>query len=106
MIGPLSELLLMEKKVSFDCLINKDYNLPVDRILKFLKMLKRSLVEKQIEHKGLNVVEKVQLEEIEYAEKNLNKNNIFKAKMNKVDQLHVKQLEARFHPRTSKDISA
>ena len=40
LVRPLTRLLIKEKKVDFESLINIDSNVPADRIHKFLKMLK------------------------------------------------------------------
>jgi len=46
-VEPLTRLLFIEKNVSVDTLIDTNFNLPVDRIFKFLKMLDRELDEKE-----------------------------------------------------------
>lgn len=66
--------------------------MPADRITKFLKMLQRELRVRKETEKELNVVEEMQIKEIEYALKNLNKRQIFKAGMQKVDSLQISEL--------------
>jgi hypothetical protein len=69
----LAVLLLKVKKLEFESLINTACSVPADRITKFLKMLQRELMEKKHANEEENVVEKMQLKEIEYSLKNLNK---------------------------------
>jgi hypothetical protein len=57
LVGPLTELLLQEKNIEFDQLLNTHCTVPVDRIQKFLTMLQKELDQKKFEGEKLNVVE-------------------------------------------------
>lgn len=55
--------------------------MPVDRIQKFLRMLYKELDQKFSEGQKLNVVERMQQKELQFALKNLNKRDMFKANL-------------------------
>jgi hypothetical protein len=48
LVSHLAHLLLEDKKISFESLINIDCSVPVDRITKFLKMMQRELMSKKV----------------------------------------------------------
>ena len=76
-IGPLTQLLLVDKKICPSQLLFKDCQLPVERIQKFLGLVKHNLVSKSPEE--ISIFEQMQIKEIQFAQSNLDKRSIFKA---------------------------
>lgn len=101
MISPLTQLLVIHKGVAIENLINTNCNAPVDRIMKFLKMMHLSIQQKQNKGKKLSMVERMQLKELQYALNNLNKRNIFKTTIDKHDSNRVKEMYKQVSGRRS-----
>lgn len=76
----LCEILLHEKGIGIDMLFQfENCTLPIDRITKFLKMLKMDLEHKKYcEHgEGLSAIEERYLKEISFAQNRINQRAIF-----------------------------
>lgn len=71
----LMKVVVVDKKVSIDELFNfDDCTLPIDRISKFLRMLKMDLEHKKncLEGDGLTMIEERYLKEIEFTQHKIN----------------------------------
>jgi acetyl-CoA acetyltransferase len=87
LVPRLAEVLLHEKGVQLDMLFQfENCTLPIDRITKFLKMLKMDLEHKKYcEHgEGLSAIEERYLKEISFAQNRINQRAIFTSNMETV----------------------
>ena len=74
------KVVVVDRKIPFDELFNfDDYSLPIDRISKFLRMLKMDLEHKKncLHGDGLSMIEERYLKEIEFTQHKINQRAIF-----------------------------
>ena len=67
-----------QKKIPLSKLLHQEYSLPVDRIIRFLKLLKRNLINKKVVG-NVSQVENFYLQEAQYALQKINKREMFTA---------------------------
>ena len=90
LVRPLMNILLLEENLTIDELFNFDNcTLPIDRITKFLRMLKMDITHKincEDHEGGLSIIEERYLTEIDYTQSNVNHRSIFNSNMFTVEK--------------------
>uniref|UniRef100_A0A7S3FVS4 Phosphodiesterase n=1 Tax=Strombidium rassoulzadegani TaxID=1082188 RepID=A0A7S3FVS4_9SPIT len=91
-VKTLIKMLVDDRKIPFNQLILKHHSIPADRIIKFMKMLRKDLLSRK-EQGNMTEVDQFYLQETQYALQKINKREMFTSTNEVVKLMHMHRME-------------